>query len=338
MKKIFTLLTIAIFSLISFNAEAQTGKLDAPLTQDVMQGSVSRYIANGGVPKLTSKYIWYIQESADNGATWNTANANAYHFVKGYEAYEKDVDGNYVLDAGNKKLLLENMAQTDHATVYVLWTDQANLGTLYRVRVDEKSSDSECFDPSLNANVVNVTVKENDFEISLTKWDRDRGNTSNDGLPNVECAIKENNSVGFLVSKNGGAIKYDDWKLSYEYRVLDNDGTTELLTWTRINDLDASDADADDIDDDIAKGKDAGKEKSELLGVITIDKTMYPNIDTDLVGDNGHITIEVRIVDAIDHKGMQAKNITSDLGLLPAACKASIDVNKIPAAQTIELD
>lgn len=344
MKKIYTLITISLIYLCAFNATAQTGKLADPFKQDVMQGAVNRYTANGGIAKANSIYVWYVQEwDATLGAAgeWKNAAAGSYEFVTGYAPYEIDaITGAYKLDgSGDKILLKEDMTKTNLVVVYVLWTDKAEITKKYRVRVDEKSSTSECYDPNLNANVVDVTVKENDFEISLTKWDKDSGNTSSDGKPNVECAIMQDNSIGFLVSKNGGAAKYDDWKLSYEYRILDDDGIAELLTWTPVNGLPATIADAKDIDEDRAKGKDYGKEESELLCLIVIDKTKYADLDTKLIGDKGKITIEIKVVDATDHRGMQAKNFAA--AATPeqlAACKASVDVNKIPAAQVIELD
>ena len=343
MKKIYTLITISLLYLCAFNATAQTGKLADPFKQDVMQGSVNRYTANGGIAKTNSIYVWYVQEwdaTLGSSGDWKAAATGSYEFVKGYAPYEIDAaTGAYKLDSsGDKILLKEDMNQKNLVVVYVLWTDKADITKKYRVRVDEKSSTSECYDPNLNANVVDVTVKENDFEISLTKWDKASGNTSSDGKPDVECAIMQDNSIGFLVSKNGGAVKYDDWKLSYKYRILDNDGT-ELVTWTPVNGLAASIADKNDIDDDIKNAKDTGNETTELLCLIVIDKTKYAGLDTKLIGDNGKITIEVEVVDATDHRGMQAKNFaTGATKKQLASCKASVEVNKIPAAQVIELD
>jgi len=311
MKKIYTIITLLALVFTGLNVNAQ---IVSKVSHTVNKSTTHEYKIGDGVDvdvATGNKFVWVVTKSDGNPALGTDGQPC-------FEIYA-DRAGTLSLDIAsvfNKKM------------IYVRWLANADEGETYIVKNTEKANGTDCSDDAINTKEVEVSIIENDFEISATKWDKAGSTTKT----NNDCAIATENAVAFLVARNGGDSRA--WTFEYEYK-LTNNGTI-VTDWSKgdvstISWLESSNPikDVNDIDID--------SDKDEAVGKILISSAVFADFkDIDLRGD-GNYKVEIRIVKATDFDMAPARNIL-DASNPPAECKAEIIINKIPESQEIHVD
>ncbi len=188
MNRLKKLLMVFALATISYGAIAQ-----ADITQEVLKNSVRKY-SLGTVNVGTSKYVWTV--TTDLAGTIPADDAD-YDVYTGYEDATPVVIGT---------------PTAGQYCIYIKWLGDA--GKKYYVTVTEEDGSTKCFDASANRQIVEVTIKDNDFIADLTWEDSD--------LANPICAEftadvdTKKTAINFKLTVSGQRTTAE-WKYKYKY-------------------------------------------------------------------------------------------------------------------------